>query len=366
MSHLQKKYPVVEVNLLKLRHNIHEVLQRCSAQGIAVAGVVKGFNGLPEALKVYGESDFCAIASSRLEHMEAARELNLQGPYLAIRIPMLSEVEDLVRMADMSLNSELRVIEAIDHECARQGRTHGIILMADLGDLREGYWDKEELVQTAVYMEQNLKNVTLEGVGTNLGCYGSINATPGKMEDLVAVAEAVEKAIGRRLSILSGGGTTSFPLVFNKTMPERINHLRMGEGIALGKDLQDFWGLDMSFLHRDVFTLKAEIVEIKDKPSYPVGEIFVDCFGNCGQYEDRGIRRRAILAIGKVDFSLDSQLEPRLPGVSVIGSSSDHLIVDIEENQDSLKVGDVLEFDLRYSTMVFLTSSDYVRIQYVE
>lgn len=366
MNQIENKYPMVEVNLTKLRHNIKEIAIRCQEQGISLAGVVKGFNGLPEALKVYGESDFSAIASSRLEHLAQARELGVKGPFMAIRIPMLSEVKDLVRLADLSLNSELTVIEAIDRECARQGKQHGIILMADLGDLREGFWDKEELVRVAKHVEQNLAHVTLEGVGTNLGCYGSINATPSKMEDLIAVAESVEAAIGRKLSIISGGGTTSFPLVYQNTMPKRINHLRMGEGIALGRDLQDLWGLDMSFLHQDVFTLKAEIVEIKNKPSYPIGEIFVDCFGNCGTYVDKGIRRRAILAVGKVDFSLDSQLDPRLPGVLVIGSSSDHLIVDIEENHDNLKVGDVLEFDLRYSTMVFLTSSNYVRIEYVE
>lgn len=366
MYSLKKQFPVVEVNLTKLRHNIDEIIERCNEQGISLAGVVKGFNGLPEAIKVFGESDFSAIASSRLEHIEDARAMGLLGPFLQIRIPMLSEVEDLVRLTDMSLNSELVVIEAIDAECKRQGKTHGIILMTDLGDLREGYWDKEEIVNIAKHMEQNLNHVRLEGVGTNLGCYGSINATPDKMEDLIAVAEAIEKEIGRELAVISGGGTTSFPLVFNHTMPKRINHLRMGEGIALGRDLQDLWGLDMSFLHQDVFTLKAEIVEIKDKPSYPVGDIFVDCFGNCGQYVDRGIRRRAILAVGKVDFSMDSQLDPRLPGVEVIGSSSDHLIVDIEPIRDELKVGDILEFDLRYSTMVFLTGSKYVRIQYVE
>lgn len=363
MNNLEKKYPVVEVNLKKLRHNIDEIVKRCREQGIGVAGVVKGFNGIPETLKLYEESDCIAIASSRLEHLEDAKNMGLKGPYLGIRVPMLSEIPDLVRIADMSLNSEISVINEIDKECGRQVKTHGIILMADLGDLREGYWDKDEMVRVAAYIENELKNVRLLGVGTNLGCYGSINATPEKMEELIAVAEAVEEAIGRKLEIISGGGTTSFPLVFNHTMPARINHLRMGEGIALGRDLEDLWGLDMSFLHHDVFTLKAEIIEIKDKPSYPVGEIFVDCFGNRGHYVDRGIRRRAILGVGKVDFAMDSQLDPRLPGVEVIGSSSDHLIVDIEDNKDGLKVGDILEFDLHYSTMVYLTSSKYVRIE---
>ncbi|GAB1475569.1 ornithine racemase Orr [Bacillota bacterium] len=363
MSKLAKNYPYVEVDLKKLKHNIDTVVGMCKEQGIGIAGVVKGFNGIPETLPLYQASDCTSIASSRLEHIEEAVNMGLGGPFMLIRIPMQSEVPDLVRLAHISLNSEVSVLTAINEECKKQGKTHKVILMADLGDLREGFWDEEELVQAALFVENNLKNLTLEGIGTNLGCYGSIDATPEKMEELIQRAEAIEKAIGRRLNTISGGGTTSFPLVVRKTMPARINHLRMGEGIALGKDLEDIWGLDMSFLNKDVFTLRGEIIEIKDKPSYPVGDLFVDCFGNKGVYIDRGIRKRAILGMGKVDFCLDSQLEPRLPGVEVLGSSSDHLIVDIEECKENLKVGDILEFDLRYSTMVFLTGSRYVRLE---
>lgn len=360
---LEKLYPKVVLDLKKMRHNIDEVVNRCAKQGIEVAGVVKGFNGIPETLALYEASACTSIASSRLEHLEEARRQGLHGPFLAIRIPMKSEVPDLVRIADMSLNSEIAVMDAIDEECGRTGRTHGIILMADLGDLREGYFDTEELVQAAVHVEKDLANVKLLGVGMNLGCYGSINATPDKMNDLVAIAEAVEAAIGRELAIISGGGTTSFPLVFNETMPPRINHLRIGEGIAVGRDLQDIWNIPMPFLFTDVFTLEAEIIEIKDKPSYPVGEIFADCFGLCGEYVDRGVRKRGILAVGKVDFALDSQLIPRSKGIEILGSSSDHLIIDIEDAEIEYKVGDILQFDLRYSTMVYLTSSPYVRLE---
>ncbi len=366
MSMLEKKYPYVEVDLGKLRHNIDTVVKMCKDQGIGIAGVVKGFNGIPQTLPLYQDSDCTSIASSRLEHIEDARKMGLTGPFMLIRIPMLSEVPDLVRLTDISLNSEISVLKAINEECKKQGKTHKVILMVDLGDLREGFWDHDELIAAALLVENQLDKVVLEGIGTNLGCYGSINATPEKMEELIGKAKAIEEAIGRKLNIISGGGTTSFPLVVEKKMPREINHLRMGEGIALGKDLADLWGLDMSFLNKDVFTLRAQIIELKNKPSYPVGEIFVDCFGNKGVYVDKGIRKRAILGVGKVDFSLDSQLEPRLEGVEVLGSSSDHLIIDVEDCKEDLKVGDILEFDLRYSTMVYLTASRYVRLEIKE
>lgn len=366
MTLLEKKFPCVEVDLAKLAHNINQIVDKCKDQGISIAGVVKGFNSIKEALPLYQESGCSAIASSRLEHIEDAKNLGLAGPFMLIRIPMLSEIPDVVKLTDISLNSELETLKALNAECKKQGKTHKVILMVDLGDLREGFWGQDDLLEASLLVENELESLVLEGIGTNLGCYGSIEATPEKMEELIDLAQEIEKAIGRKLNIISGGGTTSLPLVFKNQMPKGINHLRVGEGIALGKDLEDLWGLDMSFLHKDVFTLRAQIIELKEKPSYPVGNIFVDAFGNTVEYEDLGIRKRAILGIGKVDFALESQLEPLQEGVRIMGASSDHLIVDVEDYPSDLKLGDVLEFGLRYSTMVFLTGGRYVRLEIKE
>jgi len=360
---MDKKYPVIEVDLKKVRHNIDEIVSRCRARGIAITGVVKGFNGILPVMRQFDESDCIGIGSSRFEHIEEARKAGFKKPFLALRVPMLSEIPDLVRLCDISLNSEVEVLKAINLECVKQGKKHSVILMADLGDLREGFWDKDEMTAAAVMVEKDLDNLHLLGVGTNLGCYGSINPTVDKMEELITIAENIETAIGRKLEIISGGATTSLPLVLNNAMPARINHLRCGEGILLGRDLQDLWHVDMSFLHFDVFTVKAEIIELKEKPSHPVGEIFVDAYGNKVEYEDKGIRRKALLAIGKLDVGFTDAFVPRAPGIEVLGGSSDHLILDITDDTAERKVGDTMEFDVRYSTMMFTTASRYLRVE---
>lgn len=359
---MDKQYPRLEINLEKLRYNIDEVVARCTEKGISVAGVVKGFNGFMPAVKQFAQSACTAVASSRLEHLEAMREEGIRSPLMAIRVPMLTEVPDLVRLADISLNSEVDVLKAIDAEAGRQGKKHSVILMADLGDLREGFWDKDEMVRVGVMVEQEMENVHLLGVGTNLGCYGSICPTPENLNELIDIAQRIEGGIGRPLEVISGGATTTLPLVLDGTIPKRINHLRIGEAIALGKDLHDLWKVDMSFLNFDVFTVKAEIIEVKDKPSYPVGKIFVDCFGNEGVYEDRGVRRRALCGLGKLDFVMDDMLVPRDPGVAVLGGSSDHLILDIQDDPIPRKVGDILEFDVRYATMMYTSGSRYLKM----
>ncbi|MCL2699853.1 MAG: alanine racemase [Defluviitaleaceae bacterium] len=362
---MEKRYPVVEVDLKKLRHNIDEILSRCAAQGISVTGVVKGFNGIVPAARQFEESGCIGLGSSRLEHLEEARKAGCKKPMLALRVPMLSEIPDLVRICDISLNSEVEVLKAIDAECAKQKKKHDVILMADLGDLREGFWDKDEMTEAAVMVEKELENVHLLGIGVNLGCYGSINPTVEKMNDLIAIAEKIEAAIGRKLEIISGGATTSLPLVLNKIMPERINHLRCGEGILLGYDLQNLWGVDMSFLNFDVFTVKAEIVELKEKPSHPVGEIFVDWMGNKVKYEDKGIRKKALVGLGKLDVVYTDALVPRAQGIEILGGSSDHLILDLNDDPVDRKVGDILEFDVRYSTMMYTTASQYLRVEII-
>ena len=253
--------------------------------------------------------------------------------------------------SDISLNSECSVLRLLDEAARNKGKTHKVILMVDLGDLREGFWDWDELVTAALEVEHDLPNLELLGVGTNLGCYGSIQATPEKMHDLVAAAEQVEKAIGRKLEVISGGASSSLHMVLDGTMPPRINHLRVGEGILLGS----IWGCNMDFMHKDIMVLRAQVIESKVKPSHPVGELSVDAFGRTRTYVDRGHRLRCLLAMGRVDYGESDDLIPREPGIKVLGASSDHTILDVEGATRRLKTGDVLEFDLCYATMVYLT-----------
>ena len=271
---VKQLYPRVEINLKYLTENVATVVKKCSEKGIKIAGVMKGTTGIPQCSKCFEDGGASLIASSRLEQLEDAKEFGIKLPCLLLRVPMLSEIPEVVRIADVSLNSEIEVLKALNEEAGRQGKQHKVIIMADLGDLREGFWDKDEMVDVAV--ENNMPNLILGGVGTNLGCYGSIEATADKLQELVDIAERIEAKIGRELEYISGGATTSLPRIFDNDMPERVNLLRVGEGILLARDLDVFFGYDMSDMHQDVYTMKAEVIEVKTKPSHPVGSITID------------------------------------------------------------------------------------------
>jgi predicted amino acid racemase len=271
----------------------------------------------------------------------------------------------MIEICDYSLESEFQTLKALDEIAIKAGKVHNVILMADLGDLREGFIDKDELVAVAKHTEDILSGLHLAGIGTNLGCYGSVIPTEDKMKQLAEYAEAIEKEIGRSLEIVSGGATSSLLPVFDKVMPKKINMLRVGAAVftgALDENRTIYGREEMDVLHDDVSTLEAEVIEVKTKPTHPIGKLGVNAFGEKATYVDRGNRRRALLAIGRADYGEIGDIVPQLEGSYVIGASGDHTILDIEDCKDVIRVGDVVQFKLKYSAIMRLTSSENVTI----
>lgn len=362
---MDNRYPSLEINLKHLRSNIEVVRKKCEEQGICIAGVVKGATGLKEVAECFRDAGVQYIATSRMDQIVSLRKGGMNYPMMLIRVPMMSECSDIAEYVDCSLQSELTVIRAVNMEAKRRGRVHDIILMADLGDLREGFWDKEAFLDCAEYIEKELENIHLLGIGTNVGCYGSVLATNEKLSELVDLSKKVEERIGRKLEIVSGGATSSLMRIWDHDIPDGINQLRVGEGVLFARDLAVYYGYDMSMLHHDVFKLKAEVIEVKVKPTHPVGELAIDAFCRTPHYEDRGMRKRALVAIGRVDFGDLSDIFPKEKGIALVGCSSDHTILDVEDCERELVPGDIVEFDIDYGSLIYLSSTRTVNIRYI-
>lgn len=359
-------YPKLNVDLPKLRSNVKNIKALCDERNIAVSGVIKGCNGILECSRVFAQSGIDSISSSRLSHLKRAAQDGIEIDKLLIRIPMLSEIEEVVKYTTSSLNSDIETIRLLNEEAKKQNKIHKVILMDDIGDLREGFWEISDLVEAAKEVEFKLENIELQGIGTNLGCYGALENTREKMEELVRDAEIVEEAIGRKLQYISGGGTLAMPRLFDETMPKRVNHLRIGEAILLARDLMDIWPSKYGKMYQDVFTLDMQVVENRDKPTYPVGKISRDGFGLEKQFVDEGIKRRVILAGGKIDYGFPEMLIPKIANIKVWGASSDHTLVDCEAIKDKIKIGDVLSFELSYANLVYTTESTEINIDIIE
>ena len=360
------KRPALIVNHENLRNNMKTVVGWCRDAGIDVAGVIKVTTGLASAALDYESAGAKWIASSRLEQLVRAKEAGVKVPLLLIRIPMLSELDDMVKICDYSLQSSLDTLKAVNEAARNNGKTHNVILMADLGDLREGFFEKEELADVAAFVEKELDCIHLAGIGTNLGCVGSVKPTKEKMDMLADWAEAVEAAIGRPLEIVSGGATSSLMPLFDGVMNPKVNMLRIGAVSYIGalEDLRTCYGREeVDVLSDECFILETEVIETNTKPTYPIGELGVDASGKVGNYVDRGRRRRAILAVGRADYGDIDDIVPVLEGAEVMMASGDHTILDIEDCKEQLRVGDVVRFKVKYSALMRLTTSENITIE---
>ena len=357
------KYPALFHDRAKLVNNMKKLSSKCGEQGIKIAGIIKATNGTVAAAEDFVAGGAKLIGSSRLDQLKRAKESGIKVPLLLIRIPMLSEISEMVDIVDISLNSEMVVLEAINKVALEKGTTHKVILMADLGDLREGFFDLDELVETAVKIENEMLGLVLAGIGTNLGCYGSVIPTEDKMVALAELADRVEAKIGRGLEYVSGGATTSLLGVYHGYMPEKINMLRLGAGPLIGplEDVRLCYNLEAMDELDTPFVLKAEVIELKVKASYPQGELGVDAAGKKREYVDKGMRKRALLAIGRADYGDIDDLVPEMEGTSVIGASGDHTIIDVEDVEGDVKIGDIMTFRLKYSALLNLAESEDVK-----
>lgn len=346
-------YPALKIDLAKLENNTRLLAEKCSAYGISISAVTKVFCGIPEVAAAMVKGGAAYLADSRIENLQKLKDLKL--PKMLLRIPMLSQADEVIEFADISLNSEYEVISTLSDAAIKKGKVHDIILMVDLGDLREGVWADEAVEYAGRILE--LKGIRLIGIGTNLTCYGAVIPKVDNLSRLADIAHSIEDRYNTRLSIISGGNSSSLYLIEQGTIPKEINHLRLGESIVLGNETAYSSRIEGTF--NDCFKLCAEIIELKEKPSVPIGEIGVDAFGNKPTYVDRGIRKRAILAIGRQDVRIDG-LTPTDNSIIILGASSDHMIIDVSDSNNKYAIGDIIEFTLDYGALLSASTSDYV------
>ncbi len=137
--------PTITVDLRRIEQNARVLVEASSAHGISVAGVSKSTCGSPKVARAMVRGGVTQIADSRLDNLARIRRDGITVPLMLIRAPSLNEIDDTIRYADISLNSELTTIAALGRAARTRGVVHDIVLMIDLGDLREGILPAEAL-----------------------------------------------------------------------------------------------------------------------------------------------------------------------------------------------------------------------------
>lgn len=350
--------PRLEIDLDKIRHNARVLVDRLGARGISVWGVTKAMPGLPDIARALLSAGVSGLADSRIENIKSLRLAPIDADMALIRSPMISQAALVVGNADMSLNTELDVISELSKAACAMGRKHGILLMVELGDLREGILprDLEDVVRQVLHFP----NITLKGIGTNLACRCGVVPDAKNMGELSGLADAIDATFGPVLSIVSGGNSSNLNWVLEGADTGRINNLRLGESILLG--CEPLHRQPIEGLYTDAFTLVAEVIESKVKPSRPWGEVAEAAFGAVVPLAETGDISQAICALGHMDTDPEGLTPPS--GIKILGSSSDHLILDSGEKR--LPVGADIAFQLNYSALIRASVSPFITKQIVQ
>lgn len=363
-----KKTPALSVNTDAIKQNAQAVTRLCQKNGISVAGVIKISDGAPEIARAYLEGGCAQIAVSRACHLPAIKKAFPEAETLLTRAPTRAENDTVARYADLTLMADEGGIRALNESAARLGARPGVILMLDVGDLREGVETIDELVALAKIIENECKALHLRGVGTNLACLNGVLPTHENLSFLVMGAEEVEKAIGRHLDIISGASSINMLLLWEgeNKMPARVNHLRIGGFIANPITMRTGRGVTVAGMREDSLTLEAEIIEVREKPSVPTGAPTKNWAGKQTIAVDRGRRIRAILAVGEQDVGMHTALIPLDEGVEIVGGSSDHTIVDLTDASKAYRSGDVLRFRVKYAAALYAFTGKHIAIEYTD
>jgi ornithine racemase len=351
--------PRLEIRLDRIGHNAQVLVQRLGAVGIAVCGVTKAMAGSPEVARQLLAAGVTSLGESRIENIEKLRQAGITAPTILLRSPMMSQVDRVVANADVSLNSEIEVIERLSVSACRQRRHHGVILMVELGDLREGIMpgDLHDVVGNIL----DLPGIVLRGIGTNLACQNGVVPDASNMAELSALATSVETAFGLHLDVVSGGNSANLRWAFEPGAETgRINQLRLGESILLGREPTRRSVLDG--LRADAVSIVGEVIESKLKPSQPRGALGQTAFG--GGAERRSVStegHRVIVALGRQDIDTEGITAP--DGFTVLGASSDHLVLDSATTAP--RVGAELHFEPNYSALMRAMTSPFVAHRYL-
>lgn len=347
-------YPCVTVDLEKLGHNVRSLKRLCGQYGIEILGITKVFGGELPIASVLVENGLHMLGDSRIENIKKYRALPCEK--WLIRMPGVSEARETVRYCDVSLNSELQTLKALDREAKRQKKIHKAVLMADLGDLREGCIEESDLAECAEFARQ-AEGLELYGLGTNLTCFSFVQPDQEKLSRLAQLARKYGAG-----TYVSGGNSATIQLMLQGGIPEGVNSLRLGEALLFGRERSGYQYLpDM---YNDAFCVEAEVIECKEKPSMPFGTIGRDSYGKRPEFTDRGWRMRAICAMGRQDVDPET-MWPEDEGIEIVGASSDHFVVDITDAARRYEVGDCIRFRLGYFAAMRAFTSRYVKKKYV-
>lgn len=348
----------IELNTTKLKTNYEYLDKRFKERGIEWGVVTKLLCGNELFIKEVLALGTTEVHDSRISNLRVVKALNPDVQTVYIKPPAKRSIADVVTYADVSLNTEYYTIKKLSTEAKRQGKTHKIIIMIELGDLREGVLGEEFVdFYRAVF---KLPHIRVVGIGSNLNCLYGVMPSQDKFVQLSLYKELIKAYFDVEFPYISGGTSVVLPMLFKNQLPAGVNHFRIGETLFFGLNIEEH--ATFEGMHDDVLKLRTEIIELTEKPMVPTGQLAENPSGEMLEIDDAMYGKtslRAIVDVGLLDITPDF-LHPYDKSIEVVGASSDMLILDLGKSEREYQVGDLIDFRMQYMGALGIMNSDYI------
>ena len=342
----------------KLEQNYQYLKKLFESHNMAWGVVSKLLCGNKQYLEQLIQLGVKEIHDSRISNLKRIKEINPDVQTVYIKPPAKRSIPEVVTYADVSMNTEYYTMKLISEEAGRQGKVHKVIIMIETGDLREGIMG-ENLVH---FYEKvfELPNLEIIGLGTNLNCLHGVMPSKDKLIQLSLYKQIIELKFNVKIPWVSGGTSVTIPLILTHQLPAGVNHFRIGETLYFGANL--FEENTIEGMHDDVFKLSAEIIEITEKPMVPHGIMAANPQGEVTEIDEKLYGKtscRAIIDVGLLDID-PKYLIVDEHDFEIVGASSDMLVLNLGQNKKNYKVGDLMDFKLKYMGALAVLNSDYI------
>ncbi len=346
------------LNQKKLKSNFDYLNALFKKNEINWAVVTKLLSGNKLFLTELLKFDIQQVGDSRISNLKAIKTINPSVETIYIKPPAKRSIPSIIKYADISMNTEIETIKLLSKEAKKQNKIHKIIIMIELGELREGVMadDFIEFYESIFKLE----NIKVVGIGTNLSCLYGVLPNHDKLIQLSLYEQLIEAKFNKHIPFVSGGSSVTIPLIFQNLLPKGINHFRVGETLFLGTDVYN--NTKFKKMHSDVFTLYSEIIELNEKPTVPIGELGTNVEGESYDFDQSKIGEtsyRAIIDLGLLDADMD-HLEFADKSLKFAGASSDMIVIDLGDNKKNYKVGDLIEIKMDYMGTLRIMNSKYI------
>jgi predicted amino acid racemase len=355
-----------------IKNNIRTLSEYFKSKDVEWSLITKVFSGDKDFLKHVLTDDVIeninSVGDSRLTSLKNLREVNPEMRTIYIKPPAIVYADDVVKYADISLNSSLDTILALNDAAERQGKIHQVIIMIELGELREGV-NREDIMH---FYERifNLPHIEVIGIGSNLGCMYGVEPTYDKLMQLSLYKELISERFEKNLRLISGGTSITLPMLESGIIPKDINHFRIGEAAFFGvSPLNNEPFLSLS---TKTFEFEANILELERKQVVPEGVIGDANIGHTAAFDEDqtgSFTHKAILDFGLLDVD-HANLTTNDPNLSFVGITSDMMVVDIGENktesgEQRYETSQPIHFTPNYMGVARLLSSKFIDKRFV-